>query len=56
MECLNPYVYRKFVNKEIKIGVYHVEVTPHRRSLEGSEKPIKHCWKNLDLMILILVW
>jgi len=41
VECLNPYVYRQFVGKEIKIGVYHVEVTPHRRSLEGSEKPPK---------------
>ena len=41
VECLNPYVYRKFVGKEIKIGVYHVEVAPHRRSLEGSEKPPK---------------
>ena len=41
VECLNPYVYRKFVGKEVKIGVYHVEVTPHRRSLEGSERPPK---------------
>ena len=41
VECLNPYVYRKFIGKEVKIGVYHVEVTPHRRSLEGSEKPSK---------------
>ena len=41
VECFNPYVYRKFVGKEVKIGVYHVEVTPHHRSLEGSEKPSK---------------
>jgi len=39
--CLNPYVYRKFLNKEEKIGPYHVEFTPHRKNLEGSEKPIK---------------
>ena len=39
--CLNPFVYRKFLNKEVKIGAYHVEITPHRRSLEGSEKPSK---------------
>ena len=41
VECLNPFVYRKFVGKEVKIGTYHVEITPHRRSLEGSEKPSK---------------
>ena len=41
VECLNPYVYRKFVGKEVKISVHHVEITPHRRSLEGSEKPPK---------------
>ena len=39
--CLNPFVYRKFLNKEVKIGAYHVEITPHRRNLEGSEKPSK---------------
>ena len=41
VECLNPFVYRKFLDKEVKIGAYHVEITPHRRSLEGSEKPSK---------------
>ena len=41
VECLNPFVYRKFVGKEAKIGAYHVEMTPHRRSLEGNEKPPK---------------
>ena len=41
VECLNPFVYRKFLGKETKIGAYHVEITPHRRSLEGSEKPSK---------------
>jgi hypothetical protein len=41
VECLNPFVYRKFLGKEVKIGAYHVEITPHRRSLEGSEKPSK---------------
>ena len=41
MECLNPFVYRKFLGKEVKIGAYHVEITPHWRSLEGSEKPCK---------------
>ena len=41
VECLNPFVYRKFVGKEVKVGAYHVEITPHRRSLEGSERPSK---------------
>ena len=41
VECLNPFVYRKFVGKETKIGTYHVEITPHRRSLEGNDKPPK---------------
>jgi hypothetical protein len=41
VECLNPYVYRKFVAKEVKIGTYHVEITPHRRNIEGIDKPSK---------------
>ena len=41
VECLHPFVYRKFVGKEAKIGAYHVEITPHRRSLEGNDKPPK---------------
>ena len=41
IEYLNPFLYRKFVGKEAKIGTYSVEITPHRRSLEGSEKPSK---------------
>ena len=28
VECLNPYVYRESVGKQVKIGVYHVEITP----------------------------
>ena len=39
VECVNPLVYRKFVGREAKIGVYHVKITPHWRSLEDSEKP-----------------
>ena len=34
-------MYRKFLGKEAKIGAYHVEMTPHRQSLEGIEKPPK---------------
>ena len=41
MECLNPFLYRKFLGKEAKIRAYHVEIIPHRRSLEGSEKHSK---------------
>ena len=37
----NPFVYRRFLGKEVKIGDYHIKITPHRRSLEGSEKPSK---------------
>ena len=29
VECLNPFVYRKFIGKEAKIRAYHVEITPH---------------------------
>ena len=43
VECLNPFVYRKFVGKEAKIGAYHVEITPYRRSLEGSENLLRNC-------------
>lgn len=41
IKCLNPFVYRKFIGKEAKIGAYHVEITPHRRSLKGIGKPFK---------------
>ena len=41
MEYLNPFVYKKFSGKDIKIGAYHVEITPYRRSPKGSEKPSK---------------
>jgi hypothetical protein len=41
VECLNPFVYRKFVGKEVKIKTYHVEITPHRQSIEGIDKPSK---------------
>jgi len=56
VECLNPYVYRKFLGKEEKIGAYHVEFTPHRRSLEGNKNPSKKCKRNLDLKTLPLPW
>ena len=41
VECLNPFVYRKFLGKDVKIRAYHIEITPHRQSLEGSEKSFK---------------
>ena len=41
VECLNSFVYRKFLGKEVKIETYHVKITLHRRNLEGSEKPSK---------------
>ena len=41
VECLNPFVYRKFLGKEANIGAYHVVIIPYRRHLEGSEKTSK---------------
>ena len=41
VECLNPFVYKKLLEKKKKIGIYHVEITSHRRSLEESDKPPK---------------
>lgn len=41
VKCLNPFVFRKFVEKETKIRAYNVEITPHRQSLEGNDKPFK---------------
>ena len=55
VECLNPFFYRKFLGKMAKIGTYHVEVTPHWRSLEGSEKPSKYFPKYYIIQIYVYV-
>ena len=39
IECLNPTVYRQFVNKTHKIHNSHVVFTPHPKSLEGTMPP-----------------
>ena len=39
IECLNPTVYRQFVNKTHKIHNSHVTFTPHPKSLEGTLPP-----------------
>jgi hypothetical protein len=39
MQCLNPIVYRQFVNKTLPIGGHYVEFKPHWKSLEGAEPP-----------------
>ena len=39
IECLNPTVYRQFVNKTHKIHNSHVIFTPHPKSLEGTLPP-----------------
>ena len=39
IECLNPTVYRQFVNKTHKIHNFHVTFTPHPKSLEGTLPP-----------------
>ena len=41
IECLNPTVYRQFVNKTHKIHNSHVTFTPHPKSLEGTHPPSK---------------
>ena len=39
IECLNPTVYRQFVNKTHKIHNSHVTFTPHPKSLGGTLPP-----------------
>ena len=39
IECLNPTVYRQFVNKTHKIHNSYVTFTPHPKSLEGTLPP-----------------
>ena len=39
MQCLNPIVYRQFVNKTLPIGGHYVEFKPHWKSLEGTIPP-----------------
>jgi hypothetical protein len=39
IECLNPTVYRQFVNKTHRIHNSHVTFTPHPKSLEGTLPP-----------------
>jgi hypothetical protein len=39
IECLNPIVYKQFLNKTIPTLGSYVEFTPHPKSLEGSSLP-----------------
>ena len=39
VQCLNPIVYRQFVNKTLPIGGHYVEFKPHWKSLEGATPP-----------------
>jgi hypothetical protein len=39
IECLNPIVYKQFLDKTIPILGSYVEFTPHPKSLEGSSPP-----------------
>ena len=41
MECLNPIVYRQFLDKILPILGSYVEFTPHPKSIEGSASPIQ---------------
>jgi hypothetical protein len=38
-ECLNPIVYRQFLDKTLPILGSYVEFTPHPKSIEGSAPP-----------------
>jgi hypothetical protein len=39
VECLNPIVYKQFLDKTILILGSYVEFTPHPKSLEGTTPP-----------------
>jgi hypothetical protein len=39
VECLNPIVYKQFLDKTIPILGSHVEFTPHPKNLEGTSPP-----------------
>jgi hypothetical protein len=39
VECLNPIVYKQFLDKTIPILGSYVEFTPHPKSLEGTAPP-----------------
>jgi hypothetical protein len=41
VECLNPIVYKQFLDKTIHILGSYVEFTPHPKSLEGIAPPTK---------------
>jgi hypothetical protein len=41
VECLNPIVYKQFLDKTIPILGSYVEFTPHSKSLEGTTPPAK---------------
>ena len=41
VECLNPIVYKQFLDKTIPILGSYVEFTPHSKSLEGTSPPTK---------------
>jgi hypothetical protein len=39
VECLNPIVYRQFLDKTLPILGSYVEFTPHPKSIEGTAPP-----------------
>jgi hypothetical protein len=41
IECLNPIVYKQFLDKTIPILGSYVKFTPHPKSLEGSSPPLE---------------
>ena len=45
VECLNPIVYKQFLNKTIPILGSYVESTPHPKSLEGIAPPTEEQFK-----------
>jgi hypothetical protein len=57
VQCLNPIVYRQFLNKTHPIGGYYVEFRPQKRNLEGEFPPCEanlQKWGFLDINTVLV--
>jgi hypothetical protein len=48
VECLNPIVYKQFLDKTIPILGSYVEFTPHPKNLEGTVPPTEEKLKQYE--------
>jgi hypothetical protein len=50
VEVLNPAVYKKFVKTTVKLGGKHIKLTPHSRSIDGTNTPDENTLKEFGFL------